>query len=816
VLLTGCEDLEFERVLEQAAGHCQSPAGRARLLSAASRSSLEAVEARLDETTEGLALLRQIEECTEPVSLGLLPENLGFLSAFTEGLLPEKDDLKTLGEFLRTDTAVRKLAERAPGSRFPRLCALLEGLEDLSSLARGFARKFTEEGEVRDNASTELKSIRRELAKLQNSVESRIRGLIRQRLPSLAEEAHLSIRNNRLTVNLPAAYISQLKGLVVDYSSTRASVYVEPDEVVPLNNERQQLFLEEEAEVRRIIQKYAREVLAHSSAIHRNYEVMAELDVILGRARYSRAIGAVRPELTTDGSLRLVQARHPLMLADFVPESFALTDERIAVISGVNAGGKSVLLKMIGLLVLMASAGLYVPAEEGTGLGVYDALHVNIGDEQSVLNNLSTFTAHVAFLRGMLADLEARPSGETRALVLIDELGTGTDPNEGAALGYALLERLRELPARVIVTTHYDLIKTLGEKYPECKNVSMAFDETGLRPTYRVLDGIPGKSFAFDIAAGQGLDRGILRRARTLTDTREQQFAEVVRTLRDKQDRLDAELRKAAAERVQLESRLREAEAERQALREREAELKRRIAELKREFELKLDEFLAGARRRLRDKLKTGRDRSGLEVSSEYSAEVQVKKQSALADLERKLGLVPPERMAPSSLRVGQKLDLPALGLSGEVAAVDEERRKVELLVKGKRMILDWDKVDELLRPQPAATGAKPLRMSRAERMRLRALGAELDAENTGELFSTAQQLDLHGHTKEEALPKLEKFISDALLNNFDTVMIMHGIGTGALRSFIHGWLRQCNEVASFREALPAEGGKGITIAELK
>jgi DNA mismatch repair protein MutS2 len=816
MLLAGCEDLEFARVLAQAAGHCQSPAGRSRLASATPQSSPEQVNALLEETGEGASLLRVIAESSEPTSLSSLPESLSFLGAFAEGLMPEKEDLKALGDFLRTDVAVRKLAERVPSSRFPRITALLSGLADLSGLARGFVRKFTEEGEVRDNASTELKSIRRELAKLQTSVEDRIRGLIRHRLPAVAEEAHLSIRNNRLTVNLPAAYISQMKGLVVDYSSTRASVYVEPDEVVPMNNERQKLFLEEEAEIRRIILEYAREVLAQRPAILGNYEVMAALDVILGRARYSVAIGGVRPALTADGSLRLVDARHPLMLNNFIPESFGLSAERIAVISGVNAGGKSVLLKMIGLLVLMAAVGLYIPAEDDTEIGVFDALHVNIGDEQSVLNNLSTFTAHVGFLREMLADLAARPAGETRTLVLIDELGTGTDPNEGAALGYALLERLRELPARVVVTTHYDLIKTIGEKYPECKNVSMAFDETGLRPTYRVLDGIPGKSFAFDIAAGQGLDRGILLRAREMTEKREEQFAEVVRSLRNKQDSLDAELRQAASERVQLEGKLREAEAERQSLREREAELKRRIAELKREFELRLDEFMAGAKRRLRDKLKTGRGRSGLEVSSEYSAEVQVKKESALADLERRLGLQPLERAAPSLLRVGQILDLKALGLTGEVAAVDEERRRVELVVKGKKMILDWDKVDELLQPQLAPSGAKHLRMSRAERMRLQALGAELDAENTGELFNTAQQLDLHGHTKDEALPKLEKFISDALLNNFESVMIMHGIGTGALRSFILEWLSKCKEVASFREALPAEGGKGITIAVLK
>ena len=812
----GCEDLEFERVLAHAAGHCQSEAGRRLVLGAVPQAHRRDIERLLDETSEGITFWQQVVTAN-PVSFPLLPETPAFLGAFQAGLAPEREDLARLGEFIAVDKSARKALAQATPAKYPRLAELATGLGDISALAADFARKFNEEGEVRDAASRELKELRRDAGKLQSNIEIRIRGLIKKRAPDLAEEIHLSIRNNRLTLNVPTGVLSRFKGMVVDYSGTGASVYVEPKEIVELNNERQQLFHAEEMEVRRIVKEFARAVEQSRGELARNFEILAQLDAVLGRARYSLSVNGTRPQLSDGGSLLLRQARHPLMLEDFVPEDFSFESERIAIISGVNAGGKSLLLKMAGLFALMAYTGLYVPAGEGTQVGLYDGVFVNIGDEQSVLNNLSTFTAHVAFLRDLLGGLAGRDGGARPALVLIDELGTGTDPGEGSALGYAVLERLRGLPAKVAVTTHYDLIKTLGEKYGDCKNVSLAFDEGELKPTYRVLDGIPGKSFAFDIARSEGLPSELVERAHGYADAAGEMFTEVVGGLKLKQDELEAEISRIVRERRELELRAKEAEDEKQAMRERERDLKRRLDGLKRDFDVRVEEFVGDAKRRLRKKLRDSRGRSGLEVASEFSSEVKKRKESALAELERELGLAPDPGEAGHVFTVGEKLRLHSLGMDGEVTRVDEARRAIELNVRGKALKLTFEKAAEMVRePEETPTGTGPLRMTRAQREKLRQLGSELDREAGSGLLTTAHQLDIHGHTAGEALPKLEKFVSDGILSDFTTVAIMHGVGTGRLQKFVREWLKSCPDVASFRAATAEEGGKGITVATLR
>ncbi len=812
----GCDDLEFGRVMADAAGHCQSEAGRRLLLSAAPATSRADVERLLDETTEGIAFAQMVV-AANPISFSLLPETPAFLAAFQAGLMPDKEDIARLGEFFAVDKSARKALAQLTPARYPRLAELTAKLADVTELAGDFARKFNEEGEVRDGASRELKELRRDAARLQSDIEARIRYLIKKRAPDLAEEIHLSIRNNRLTLNVPTGVLSRFKGMVVDYSGTGASAYVEPKEIVEFNNERQHLFHAEEMEVRRIVQEFAREIEANRDRLAGNFEIFAQLDAILGRARYSLSVNGTRPQLSGGGHIKLRQAKHPLMLEDFIPEDFNFEEERIAIISGVNAGGKSLLLKMVGLFALMAYTGLYVPAGEGTRIGLFDGVFVNIGDEQSVLNNLSTFTAHVGFLRDLLEELSSRKDHPRPALVLIDELGTGTDPGEGSALGYALLERLRELPAKVAVTTHYDLIKTLGEKFSDCKNVSLAFDEDELRPTYRVLDGIPGKSFAFDIARSEGLPSMLVDRAHGYVDSAEEVFTEVVGGLRRKQDELESEIASIVRERREYELKTKEAEEEKQALRERERHLRRRLDDLKRDFEVRVEEFVGEAKRRLRKKLRDSAGRSGLEVASEFSAEVRSGKQSALAELERELGLTPEPGEAGHVFTVGEKLRLHSLGVDGEVTRVDEARRALELNVRGKTLKLTFEKAAEMLRtPEEAPTGTGHLRMTRAQREELRKLGAELDKEAGSGLLTTAHQLDIHGHTADEALPKLEKFVSDAILNDFATVAIMHGVGSGRLQRFVRGWLKSCPDVASYREATAEEGGKGITIATLK
>jgi len=810
--------LEFDRLLELAAGHCQSEAARQRLESWKVSFERETIQRNLDETTEAARLLEE-KFSRDGLGFSLLPEDVGFLAHFGAGMEPERDDIIHLSELLEVCTQTTRRLRKLSEHKYPTLSERLARFVDVDQLAKRFKQTFAPDGEVRDNASSDLKLIRSRLTKLQVRIEQKIRGLIKKRAPDTAEELHLSIRNNRLTVNLPVGMLRSFKGMIVDYSASGASVYLEPEEVVELNNQRQELFLEEETEIRRILQHFGAEVVAQDDALRGDFELLVQLDIIFGRARFSHAIGGVRPEIAADGEMHLVRARHPLMLNEFVPETVSFGPENELIISGANAGGKSLLLKMMGLFVLMSYSGFFVPADEGTSIGLFDSLWVDITDEQSVLNNLSTFTAHLRFLEGLFAHLARKPADAPLTLVLIDELGTGTDPEEGAALGYALMEHLLTRPVKVAVTTHYDLIKTLGEKQANCKNVSMGFDEANMQPTYEVLEGLPGKSFAFDLAAGQGFSPEVLKRAKELVASGETSFADAVRSLRAKQAQLEQEKGNLMRERKSQQQASEKLKERQKAVARREIELRKRMEALRRDFEAVADAFLAEARKEISQRLRSSKGRTGLEVGSRFSADFRKQKENLLANLEESLGLTPPSAGSPSAnLTAGTYLQLPTLGIAGEVLRIDEKKDKLQVLSQGKRITLSLVEVRKLLLEAAQLKDARegiPHTPEITARERAK-LGSQLDASAVSRQLTTAHQLDLHGHTREEALPKLEKFISDAIYRDFDTVMIMHGVGTGALRAFVHDYLKRSEYVDSFRDASTQEGGKGTTIVDLK
>lgn len=810
--------LEFDRLLTLAAGYCQSNAACERMKTWQVSFAPQDIERNLNETTEALLLLEE-KLSREHVDFSLLPENTDFLAHFHAGMDPERDDIKLLGDLLNVCTQATKRLRKLNQRNYPTLTETLSSFVDLGELAQRFARTFAAEGEVKDNASPHLKLIRGRLARLQLRVEQQIRSIIKKRAPEAAEELHLSIRNNRLTVNLPVGMLRSFKGMIVDYSATGASVYLEPEEVVELNNQRQELFLEEETEARRIRQRFGAEVAAHEEALCCDFNLLVQLDLALGRARYSQVIGGHRPEISAEGQMHLTQARYPLMASEFVPETLSFGPEKELIISGVNAGGKSLLLKMMGLFALMTYTGLLVPADEGTVIGLFDSLWVDITDEQSVLSNLSTFTAHLKFLDELFAHLSHKQASSPLTLVLIDELGTGTDPEEGAALGYALMEHLLVKPVKVAATTHYDLIKTLGEKEPQCKNVSMGFDEAGLSPTYEVLEGLPGKSFAFDIAAGQSFSPEILERARELVASGETSFADAVRSLRAKQADLEAERQKLIREQESVHRASEKLNGRQEAVARREIELRRRLESLRRDFEEAADSFLEHARKEINERIRTGKRRTPLEVGSKFAADFRKQKQNLLVNLEQALGLTPASAASlVDELAAGAHLQLPSLGIAGKIVRIDEKKGKLQVLAHGKRITLDLVDVRKLLLEAVQIRGARTGILETPEAVsRERAkLGSQLDAGVASRQLTTAHQLDLHGHTKEEALPKLEKFISDAIYHDFDTVMIMHGVGSGALRAFIHDHLRRSEYVKAFRDASTEEGGKGTTIVELK
>ncbi len=810
-------ELDFEMVLRRASEFCQSLAGKKLLQNASLSFEPKDIRKKLTETLEAVDIL-SCETWKDELDIGKLPEDTSFAFKIKSGKVPELEELNALRDFLRCNESTLCLKGRLKRTKYTELADLLARLNRLDELRDRFSAIFTEDCEVKDSASAHLRSLRATLCDIQLETEERIQRMMRMRLKGKDAEAHISIRNNRLTVNIPTGMLHLFPGLIIDYSLTGASVYVEPKEVVELNNERQKLLLEEEIEVRRILTEFIEFAKPYALEIIENHSVIAELDAILARASYSNEIEGILPELSEEGEIILVGARHPLM-ASFVPEDLEFRSERGLVISGVNAGGKTVLLKLIGLFSLMTYYGFLIPVREGTTIGLFDSIFVDISDEQSFLNNLSTFTSRLNFLKETINFLETKGS-DRLTLILIDELEAGTDPGEGAALGTAILEFLLEKPVKVAVTTHHDTVKAFGVAHKDCKIVSLEFDEKSFKPTFRILDGIPGKSFAFEIALSSGISEDIIERGRNALGETNKVFSEALKEINSKKEELEEQTTKRRMEISEIEELKCQLQAAKDRLTLREKELQRAFENLKTEFYAKVDEFLTSAEGTLHkiitEQRKTlmQKDIRRLTEEIEKKAEETLTKiaetspiQSDLDDSER------------SELRVGAKIELPAVGIKGEVEAIDEKKNRVTILSQRKRITLSLKKVKNILHKELISATEENIgkgQASQAMKEDKTKLGKSLDMVIDGKIVDTAYRLDLHGFNREEALFKVENFISQAIYQNLEVVHILHGIGSGTLRKFVREYLGRCEYVKSFRDGTSEEGGRGVTVVYLK
>jgi len=791
--------LELPRVLDRIASFSTTPMGADGVRALTPSDSLDALEREHARVAEALRLLAESPD----IAIGPLADpRAAFAVAAVPGSHLEPIALVGILDLLRSLERVRRaLAARED---LPILRAIVEKVVLLPSLAALLARTVDAEGRVLDTASPALARIRREIETTRETIRARLES----RMKALADDGVLqerviTIRGGRFVLPVKIEAKGRVPGIVHDESASGATLFIEPIALVPLNNRVTELLQEEAREVRAVLLACTEAVRAALAPLREDLEIVTELDVLLAKARYGRAARGILPRWSRRGALRLVGARHPLLLERLgeaaVPLELAMEEGvTTLLLSGANTGGKTVALKTVGLLALLAQCGVPIPAAEGTELPVFSETFADIGDEQSIEASLSSFSARLVHVREVLDRADAR------SLVLLDEVGTGTDPEEGGALAGAVLKALTARGARTIATTHFGFLMDLAAREPGMGNASMEFDAATGRPTYRVVAGIPGKSHALEVARGLGVDERVLAEARALLPEGARRSRELVAELSERLGRiraLEAEIAerdRASAERARDSEERRDAIArEEQALRRRAAESAREIVRrAEREAEEALSEVRA-ARRRGAAPGSTAQTERGADAVAAASAGLD-RLRAARRDAEREApaGALALPGVPPPSVSPGDAVLVEPFGRRATVISAADSAGRVEVLAGSVRITVPLSS----LRAAEGRDGSGAIDGARVTRPAARHVGFEVD---------------LRGLRVEEAVSMVDRHIDAAVVAGLPSVRIIHGLGTGVLRREIGAFLEKDERVRSFRRGEWGEGELGVTVVEL-
>ncbi len=777
--------LEFDRLRSILEHLAVTGPGRAALHTLTPTLTRSEIAQSFVEAAEARALLEQQQEIPVAGSEDLQPllKRLG-----TPGSRLEVRELLAVRRSLRAAQACRR--QLLAGDAFPALAALAAGLEGLPRLSAELDEALDEQGVLLDNASFELADIRAELRRARDQVRSLLEGLLADsRLAEIFQERLITERNGRAVLPVKADFRGRLKGFVHDESGSGQTLYIEPAAALEANNRVQGLLRAEQREIERILQRLALRVADAAAELTANQQLLARLDLLAAIARYAVRCDAHPPQLLETPQVGLRAARHPLLLlasdgsarpVEAIPVDLLFeAGHDTLVISGPNTGGKTVALKTFGLFALMVRAGLPVPCHPDSALGLFSQVHADIGDEQSIENSLSTFSGHLERLVRILSEVDEG------ALVLLDELGTGTDPAEGGALALAVLDRLREAGARTVVTTHLNLVKGYAQLRGGVQNAAVEFDPQTLAPSYRLHYGVPGASSAFTIARRLGLPESVLERAAGYLGAGEKEGLALIEDLNRlrrelEQDRATARDEKETArrERSHRKQLLDDVERERRQILDKAV---RRAETVVRRAEQQVHALLEDARGQQGDTPQTARIKGELkELRGDVSRERPA-----------------PERRGqrPGEVVSGELLWVTPLGV--EAAVVRDCGREIELDLGGKR----------------TRVGRASLEQYQPRRFRVET--RQVSARSQVERERVATRLVLVGMRVEEALEKLERFLDDALIARHASVEIVHGSGSGRLRKAVREALREARAVQAFYAAPPEQGGDNVTVAEL-
>ena len=681
------------------------------------------------------------------------------------------------------------------------LTDMFRGIDPLVSLCREIRRCILSEEEIADDASPELRRIRRQIHLSQERIHSQLAEIVNGSARQYLQDALITQRDGRYCIPVRAEHRSQVPGMIHDQSASGSTLFVEPMAIVKLNNDIRQLEADEKAEIQKILASLSEEAAKYSENLITNVEVLTALDFIFARAQLARKMNATMPDFNEDGIIDLRRARHPLIdRRTVVPVDIGLGDTYdLLIISGPNTGGKTVSLKTVGLLTLMGQAGLHIPTAEHSRLSLFTEVYADIGDEQSIEQSLSTFSSHMTNI------VSFWDKADEKSLVLFDELGAGTDPEEGAALAIALLSSLHERGIRTVATTHYSELKIYALSTPGVENGCCEFDVATLRPTYRLLIGVPGKSNAFAISRKLGLPDDVIESAKLHLSDAEEDFEDVISDLEDRRismEKAENEMTRDRDEirslRASLERRSRNLEDSREKI----------LAKAREEAAQILRDTKAYADETIRNYNKYGSDANAARQMERERTQLRERmnaldKNSKKGKGDKDVSTIGQEHkvLDPKKLRVGDSVFVKSMNLKGTVMTLPDQKGSLQVrmgILNSKVNVSDLELIDEVTikAPNLSRTGSGKVRMSKSA--------------------AVSMEINLLGKTVDEAVSELDKYLDDAYMAHLPSVRIVHGKGTGALRKGVHDYLRRQKKVASFRLGEFGEGDAGVTIVKFK
>ncbi len=682
------------------------------------------------------------------------------------------------------------------------LTELFRGIEPLQTLQREIRRCILSEDEIADDASPELRRIRRQISLSQERIHTQLSQIVNGSARQYLQDALITQRDGRYCIPVRAEHRSQVPGMIHDQSATGSTLFIEPMAIVKLNNDIRQLEADEKAEIQKILAALSEEAAGYSENLITDVEVLTALDFIFARAQLAKKMNASMPEYNEDGIIELKKARHPLIdRKTVVPVDIRLGDTYdLLVISGPNTGGKTVSLKTVGLLTLMGQAGLHIPAAEHSRLALFSEVYADIGDEQSIEQSLSTFSGHMTNIVSFWG------KADEKSLVLFDELGAGTDPDEGAALAIAILSSLHARGIRTVATTHYSELKIYALSTPGVENGCCEFDVSTLRPTYRLLIGVPGKSNAFAISRKLGLPDDVIESAKQHLTDAEEDFEDVISDLEDRRVSMEKAENEMTRDRDEIRS-LRES-LERRS-RRLEDSREKILSEAREEAARILRETKAYADETIRNYNKYGSDANAARQMERERTQLrermnEMDRSSSKSRYDKEVSSIGQERkmLDPKKLRVGDTVYVKSVNLKGTVLTLPDQKGVLQVrmgILNTKVTVDDLELVDEVTiqAPNLARTGSGKVRLSKSA--------------------AVSTEINLLGKTVDEAVSELDKYLDDAYMAHLPSVRIVHGKGTGALRKGVHDYLRrQKKKVASFRLGEFGEGDAGVTIVKFK
>ena len=723
------------------------------------------------------------------------------------GAILDAEELLDVRKVAQIPTDIYRVFEKRDREEFPNLFAIVDALPVFPELVDAISYCIDAEGVLLDRASPELRTIRRKLSRLRENIHQKLEATLRSpEHQKVIQEQIITSRNNRYVIPIKQEARSSFRGVVQGQSTSGATFFVEPLDIVQMNNELHEAAEAEQREIRRILLDLTDRVRDTLHELELSLDLLAEFDFLNAKARFSLALDAVEPKLNTRGVVRLIEARHPLLEfhlqnerksdadsksdenlpTDVVPTNIHIGKKyKSLIITGPNTGGKTVVLKTVGLLALMAQSGLHIPAQHGSQVAIFDHIFADIGDDQGIEQSLSTFSSHITKIAEMLRKIEHAEY----SLVLLDEIGAGTDPSEGTALGMALLDWLGERQVNTIVTTHYGALKAYAHTQQSMENASMEFDWTTLRPTYRLQIGIPGSSNAIKIASQLGIPSGILDEAQTHLGNNNVAVEDLLVRLQQTQDELDTE-------RTLLQDKIREAEVASQKHTQLLQSLETERNTLKQQAENEARDIVANARKNIEKLVADIRKQQASKDSIRNAfSEIETAKKSLRKEPPKKESNQPKFKV-----NVGDKVRVKKLNRFGEVMAIKPRgKTPLQILVGNMQMQAAYHEIDSVHPKQETS------------HLSTSVLDIQYSKSNT-----ISSELNIRGLLVKEALDLTDKYLDDAYLAGIPTVRILHGKGTGALRKAVHDELRENPHVTNYQLAPLSQGGEGVTVVTFK